>query len=294
MTDNQHLDYVIRSIAYVNEFRGKTILIKLGGSILNDEALIISLCDDLKVLTNCGIKIVVVHGGGHAINKQLALQNVTSEFLDGLRVTSSEAMQVIEMVLCGQVNPLLIRKLNSVGLNAVGLSGADSNMLQCEYHSQAHGCVGMISAVNTSPISQVISHLAIPVIAPIGVVTGGSPVNINADYAASHIASAMKVDKLIYVTDQDGIYDKTGSVYSKLSSNDLLSIIHDQTVQGGMLTKVRAILSALNGQLKHVHILNGHKRHVLIEELFTEQGVGTLCYDENKTDNQDFLLNEFL
>jgi acetylglutamate kinase len=114
----------------------------------------------------------------------------------------------------------------------------------------------------------------------IGVVSGGSPVNINADYAASHIASAMKVDKLIYVTDQDGIYAESRSVYSKLSNHELFSLIENQIVEGGMLTKVRAILSALNGSLKHVHILNGNKRHVLIEELFTEQGVGTLCNAE--------------
>ncbi len=282
MVEPHSITSIIDTLAYASQFRNNTFLIKLGGSVLHDDALIKSLCDDLKILKNVGIKIILVHGGSKAINQYLAVNNIESNFVDGLRVTSPEAMKVIEMVLCGHVNQLLVRKLNHIGIDAIGLTGADNNMLQCDYYSEAHGCVGTIRSVNTSPISHLLAHqdsnfYSIPVIAPIGVDVDGNPMNINADFAASYIATAMQVDKLIYITDQDGIYDKNGKVFSELSCEELLELINNKTVGGGMLTKVNAILSALNANLNHVHILNGNKKHVLIEEFFTAHGVGTLC-----------------
>jgi len=282
MKKNDYIASIINTVSYVNKFHGNTILIKLGGSILHSPELIASLCDDLKLLKDSGIKIIIVHGGSKAINKYLSINNIESEFLNGLRVTSVEAMKIIEMVLCGHVNNILVRKLNSIGMNAVGLSGADNNMLQCDYYSKQHGCVGRINTVNTAPISRILLQHgtpfdAIPVIAPIGVDTNGNPMNINADYAASHIASALNVDKLIYMTDTDGICDKKGNIYSELSSRDLMELTEIKTVKGGMLTKAKAILSAINNGLNHIHIINGNKRHILIEEIFTVNGAGTLC-----------------
>ncbi len=282
MIEEYSIAAIMDTLTYANQFRGNTFLIKLGGSILHDDQLIKTLCDDLKILKNTGIKIILVHGGSKAINQYLEINNIPSEFVDGQRVTTPEAMKIIEMVLCGHVNKVLVRKLNNIGIDAIGLSGTDNNMLQCDYYSKEHGCVGTIHAVNTDPIKYLLTHQnfgfdSIPVIAPIGVDADGNAMNINADFAASHIATAMQVDKLIYITDQDGIYDKNGKVFSVLSREDLLTLIDNTTVDGGMLVKVKAILSALNTNLNHVHILNGNKPHVLIEEFFTEHGVGTLC-----------------
>lgn len=282
MSMHQHIDTIINTLSYSNTFSGSTFLIKLGGSILHDSALIHSLCSDLKLLSLVGVKIILVHGGSFAINQQLLKQNIESEFIDGLRVTSVQAMEVIEMVLCGHVNTSLVRKLNAIGMHAIGLSGANNNMLQCDYYSKQHGCVGTIKKINTEAIHHLIlnhklPYQTIPVIAPIGINVDGKPMNINADYAASSLANALKAGKLIYLTDQDGIYDKNGNIFSELSQDNLLDLINDHTVEGGMLTKTKAILKALNGHLNHVHILNGKKNHVLIEELFTVKGAGTLC-----------------
>lgn len=273
---------IVDTLSYVEQFYGSTVLIKLGGSILHNEELIQSLCDDLKLLKGAGIKIVLVHGGSKAINQALLIHNIESEFIDGLRVTSKEAMKIIEMVLCGHVNSVLVRKLNSIGISAIGLSGADNSMLRCEYFSSKHGCVGTIKSVNTDPIINVLSQQgmrfsAIPVIAPVGVDYQGNPLNINADWAAYAIGAALQVDKLIYLTDQDGIYDKSGKVISELSEQVLQSMIEDHTVTGGMLAKVNAILAALRSGMNDIHILNGQRRHSLIEELFTVHGIGTVC-----------------
>ncbi len=270
------------AIAYANQFRGKTFLIKLGGSILDDTANFKHICVDLKLLTQAGIQVVVVHGGSKAINQTLQALNIESTFIDGLRVTSLAAVKVIEMVLCGQVNKQLVRQLNHIGISAVGLSGCDNNMLLCHQYSQQHGYVGMVKKVNIEPIKQLVQYGSspnsiIPIIAPIGVNDKGQPMNINADYAASQLAIALKVDKLIYLTDQDGIFDKKGRLVSEISVMELEKLIVNKTVHGGMLTKAKAIVTALKAHLHHLHILNGNRKHVLIEELFTAKGVGTLC-----------------
>lgn len=276
---------IIHTLRYANQFRGKIFLIKLGGSVLNDASLIQSLCEDIKMLKDAGIKVLIVHGGSKAINEHLSINNIPSTFIEGLRVTSKEAMKIIEMVLCGHVNKLLVRKLNSIGLQAIGFSGTDNKLLECNYYSEEHGQVGEIHTVNASILSHFLANNedcfdCIPVIAPVGSDQNGNPLNINADYAASHVAKAIKADKLIFITDQDGIYDKNKGIYSVLSKKELLGLIKNKTVQGGMLTKVKAILAALNDKLSHVHILNGKKKHSLIEEFFTINGVGTLCKNE--------------
>lgn len=269
---------IIDAISYANQFRETTVLIKLGGSVLHDDDLIKSLCADLRLLQGVGIKVVIVHGGSKAINKYLAINQIESHFVDGLRVTSPEAMEIIEMVLCGHVNKMLVRKLNHIGVKVIGMSGADNNMLQCDPYSQQHGCVGAIRNVNVNFVNQILAQSnSIPIIAPVGVDAKGNPMNINADYAASDLAVALKVDKLIYLTDQDGILDKKGGIYSELCETQLSELIRDETVKGGMLAKTKAILAALSHHLNHVHILNGSKKHVLLEELFTVNGVGTLC-----------------
>ncbi len=272
------LSMIIDAIHYVNGFKDKTFLIKLGGSILYDDALIESLCEDLKLLKQAGINLIIVHGGSKAINEQLQINNIEAGFVDGLRVTTASAMKIIEMVLCGHVNQLLVRKLNSININAVGLAGTDNQLLQCDYYSQAHGQVGVIKKINTSVLAPYLKQSDLmPIIAPVGVDDKGNAMNINADYAASYLADALRVDKLIYLTDQDGIYDHNNQVLSEINSESLMTLIQQKTVKGGMLVKVNAILDALAGALSEVHILNGQHPHVLLEELFTKTGIGTLC-----------------
>lgn len=273
---------IMEALSYASRFHGHLMLIKIGGSILNKESLITSLCEDIQLLKKNGIKVVLVHGGSKAINEYLDIHQVDSHFIDGLRVTSEKAIKVIEMVLCGHVNKLLVRKLNSIGLNAVGLCGSDDSMLKCDYYSSQHGFVGKIKQVFPEAILNLLSfqdalHGSIPVIAPIGVDEEGNPLNINADVAASEIAHALKVNKLIYLTDQEGVYDEQGHVYSELKEDELALLVEKGIVKDGMLVKVKAILAALQSDLNEIHILNGNKPHILIEELFTLTGAGTLC-----------------
>lgn len=254
------------------------ILIKLGGSILDDEQLISSLATDIKKLSEANYQVILVHGGSKAINKALAFYNIQSEFIAGLRVTSAEAVKIIEMVLCGEVNQILVRKLNAIGVRAVGLSGADQQMLLCDYFSQQHGFVGEIKAVNSGIIKHILaSDNGIPVIASIGTDEEGNPLNINADLAACHIANTLGVNQLIYLTDQPGIFDKEGKVFARLTAVELQTLIDKETVKAGMLIKVKAILASLKASLKEIHILNGNQAQILPDLILSQKKLGTLC-----------------
>lgn len=277
MSTKKEMKKIVNTLAYNQKFSGCTFVIKIGGSVLQNETLIASICSDIQLLKASGIKIIVIHGGGNAISQHLSKLHIESQFVDGLRVTPKKTMDVIEMVLCGQVNTKLVRMLSTAGLKTIGLTGADSSMLQCSYYSDTHGCVGVINKMNTEIVSNLLKVNFTPVIAPIGVDADGNAMNINADYAASLLAEQLNADKLIYLTDQDGIYDENGVIFSELSQVDLSNIIDNKIVQGGMLTKSKAILKALSGHLNDIHILNGKIPQVLIQELFTIEGIGTIC-----------------
>jgi acetylglutamate kinase len=255
----------------------KLLLIKAGGSILQDEQLILSLCADIKAIADRGHKIILVHGGGKAINEALTEHGVASQFIDGLRVTSSFAIEIIERVLYQQVNKNLVSQLNHSGVSAIGLSGAENQMLLCDLYSQQHGYVGDITTVNPTNIKQSCSLDAIPVIATLGVNKEGEVLNINADMAACHIANTMKVDQLIYLTDQDGIYNHEGKLFPKLNKENLNSLIHHAIVSGGMLVKVNAILASLKAGLNQILVLNGKHKQILLDAILYEKQPGTLC-----------------
>ena len=287
MIQSGKTDLIVNTLGYVKSFFGSTIVVKLGGSIIHNPTSLSFIFTDLKLLHCAGIKVVLVHGGGKAITQALSKKNIASDFVDGLRVTSKEAMSVIESVLCEEINLALVERLSALGLAAIGLSGADNNMLMCDYHSKLHGCVGEIQSVGAGLINYVLStyefpNYMIPVIAPIGVNAEGDRFNINADYAASFLANAIEADKLIYLTDQDGIYDSSGANISEVSQDGLDDLIKNKVVEGGMLTKVKTIIAALQGHLSQVHILNGNTPHVLLNEIFTQAGVGTLCSQKEK------------
>lgn len=255
----------------------KTILIKVGGSVLHNEESTLALCQEIEAMSTHGFKIIIVHGGSKAINEALNIYGIKSTFIQGLRQTTQEAMKIIEMVLCGQVNQHLVRQLNRLGVPAIGLSGATNQTLLCDYVSEEHGFVGAIKKANTRYLECLLNTHFIPVIASLGVDELGNAMNINADLAASYLAKALKVQKLIYFTDQEGIYDNQGNLLTLLSEEHLDELVQKSIVKDGMLVKVKAILESLRQGLNRILIANGHQKNILTQALLSEKKVGTLC-----------------
>lgn len=274
---------VLSALKYVQKFAGDTILIKLGGAALQDPNLVDAICKDLTLIQAVGVSVVLVHGGGPSINQELTSKGISWEFIDGQRVTTPDMMDVIEMVLCGSVNRRIVRGLNRSGVRAIGLSGVDGATLLCKKANAKLGQVGQIDHVDTSYIRAVLStkseagQSTIPVIAPVGMGKGGEAFNINADWAASRVAQAMGIRKMLFLTDQDGILNSQLQLIQELDAGELESLIETGVVKGGMLAKVQTVLHALKNGVQDVHILNARRPHGLIEELFTNNGVGTVC-----------------
>ncbi len=270
---------VLATLSYVKRFAGQTVLIKIGGAALEDLALVRSICEGLMLIRSVGVKIVLVHGGGPAINRELTTHGLTWEFIDGQRVTTPEMMDVIEMVLCGHVNKRIVRALNHQGIRAVGTSGIDGSTLLCKQASVKLGQVGHIERVNTGLLQALIAGEGdcIPVIAPIGIGKNGKAYNINADWAAARLAQGLGIKKMLFLTDQDGILDAQKKVIPELDAGQLEQLIETGVVSGGMLAKTRTIIHALRNGVTDVHVLNARHPHGLIEELFTDRGIGTAC-----------------
>lgn len=256
-----------------------TILIKLGGSILHDAcSLMDALCAELKILQQMGNQIVIVHGGSKAIQEALAIYQIPSEFIAGLRVTSTEAMKVIEMVLVGNMNAFICKKLSLAGIPAFSFSGANQQLFCCESYSEQHGSTGKITAVNNASILHAWSFPgAMPVIAPVGMDAAGNSWNINADTAACLLAENLAVEQLIFLTDQEGIYDQNGNALRHLSKQDLQQCVNNKIVKEGMLVKVNAILDVIHAQFKKILILNGKRENILIDTLVHSHISGTEC-----------------
>ncbi|HEY8278256.1 MAG TPA: acetylglutamate kinase [Bdellovibrionota bacterium] len=268
---------VIATLKYVNKFSGQTLLIKLGGAALEDPNVVSTIWDDVKRIRSVGVKVVLVHGGGPSINQELKARGIQWEFIDGQRVTTPAMMEVIEMVLCGLVNQRVVRQLNGSGVPAIGLSGADAGTLLCQQASPKLGQVGKIDHVDTKLIDSILANDTVPVIAPVGMGKDGQAFNVNADWAASRIAQALGIKKVLFLTDQDGILDVRGKVIPELDAAELEQIAEKGIVHGGMLAKVQTVIHALRNGVSDVHILNARRAHSLIEELFTDGGVGTVC-----------------
>jgi acetylglutamate kinase len=271
------------TLSYVRRFAGETILIKLGGAALQDSKLVEALCRDFALIQSVGVSLILVHGGGPSINSELTTHGITWDFIDGQRVTTPAMMDIVEMVLSGSVNSRVVRTLNHAGVRAVGISGTDARTLQCKAANAKLGQVGAIEKVDITLIRSILNTKSengtgyIPVIAPVGVGRNGQAFNVNADWAASQIAIATGVQKILYLTDQDGILDGNQQVISELDAGELENLIDSGVVKGGMLAKVRTMLYGLKHGIKDIHVLNARRPHGLIEELFTDRGVGTVC-----------------
>jgi acetylglutamate kinase len=278
---------VIATLKYVKKFSGQTLLIKVGGAALEDKEIVAGLCGDLNRLRSVGVKVVLVHGGGPSINHELKLRNIQWEFIEGQRVTTPEMMDVIEMVLCGHVNQKLVRQLNASGVKAIGLSGADAGTLMCGQASAKLGQVGRIDSVGTTLIDSILASDTIPVIAPVGMGLDGAAFNVNADWAASRVAQALHIKKMLFLTDQDGILDVRGKVIPELDAAELEQLAEKGIVHGGMLAKVQTVIHALRNGVSDVHILNARRPNSLIEELFTDGGVGTICRMRSRAKSEE-------
>lgn len=279
----QSTEHVIATLSYVKRFAGSTVLIKLGGAALQDSSLVTSICKDLMLIRAVGVSVVLVHGGGPSINDELTAKGIEWEFINGQRKTSPEMMDVIEMVLCGKVNSRIVRNLNQAGVKAIGLSGIDAATLLCKQADKKLGQVGVIEKVDPSFIHSILNTQtekgigAIPVIAPVGVGKKGDAYNVNADWAAVRIAEALGIKKVLFLTDQNGILDPQLKLIPELDAGELENLIETGVVKGGMLAKVQTILHALRKGVTDIHVLNARRPHGLIEELFTDRGIGTVC-----------------
>ncbi|WP_169754557.1 acetylglutamate kinase [Campylobacter curvus] len=268
---------IISALPYIQKFRNKIFVVKYGGSAQIDDTLKNDFVRDIALLQLVGCKVVVVHGGGKKINSYLDRLHIKSEFVDGLRVTDKEAMEIVEMVLSGNINKEITALLNKNGARAIGVSGKDANLLKAKIlNSGKYGFVGEIERVNTYVLNGLLENGLIPVVAPVATDDEANSYNINADLCASKIASALKAERVIFLTDTRGILDKDGNLISKLNEAHITALKEDGTINGGMIPKVDAALECVKNGVANAHILDGRLPHSLLLELFTDDGIGTM------------------
>ena len=277
------------ALPYIQQFTGKTIVVKFGGNAMVSDELKNSFARDIVLMKLVGINPIVVHGGGPQIGNLLERLNIKSEFVDGMRVTDSATMDVVEMVLGGTVNKDIVNLLNHNGGKAIGLTGKDGQLIKATKMSIERqtpemrapeiidiGHVGQVESIDTSIIEMLLNSDCIPVIAPIGVDIKGNSYNINADLVAGALAQALNAEKLMLLTNVAGLQDKAGQVLTGLSTEKVQTLIADGTISGGMLPKIQCALDAVNGGVNTAHIIDGRVNHAVLLEIFTNTGVGTL------------------
>lgn len=282
------------ALPYLQRFAGRTVVIKYGGNAMIDEELKDSFARDMVMLKLVGINPVIVHGGGPQIAELLEKLNIESHFVNGMRVTTEETMDVVEMVLGGQVNKDIVNLINQNGGKAVGLTGADGQLLKARKLQVASntpdvqepeiidiGHVGEVESVNVEVLSMLTNSNFIPVIAPIGVDEQGNSYNINADLVAGKVAEVLQAEKLVLLTNIAGLMDKQGDVLTGLSTEEVNELIADGTIYGGMLPKIGCALDAVHAGVTSAHIIDGRVPHATLLELFTDTGVGTLITNQN-------------
>jgi acetylglutamate kinase len=281
LTNAEKTATLIEALPYIKRFYGKVVVVKYGGNVLAgaDESTALSVfAKDIVLMRSVGMRPVVVHGGGPQIADMLKRLNLTSEFRNGLRVTDAATLEVARMVLVGKVNRDLVAALNVHGPAAVGVSGEDANLLEVTCRDPELGFVGDVSAVNTPFLERMLADELIPVIATIGTDGNGQAYNVNADTAAGAIAGALRAEKLIYLTNIEGlradVNDPT-SLISSIDSHTLQGMLDDGTLTEGMIPKIESCIHAIEHGVKKAHILDGRAPHALLLELFTEEGIGT-------------------
>ena len=274
------------ALPYIQRFHGKTIVIKYGGNAMTDEKLKHSFASDIVLLKLVGINIVIVHGGGPQIDDQLTKIGKKGEFIQGMRVTDAETMDVVEMVLGGQVNTDIVNLINQHGGRAVGLSGTDGPLIRARkmmMHGKDNpkelidiGRVGEVESIDPEVVRLLTAQNFIPVIAPVGVGKDGESYNINADLVAGKLAEILKAEKLVVLTNTPGVLDKNGNLLTGLSAKKIDELFADGTISGGMLPKIGSALEAVKNGVNACHIIDGRVEHAVLLEILTSEGVGTL------------------
>ncbi|MCR6653058.1 MAG: acetylglutamate kinase [Cellvibrionaceae bacterium] len=282
------------ALPYIQRFIGKTIVVKYGGNAMVDEALENSFARDVVLMKLVGMNPIVVHGGGPQIGDLLKKLNIESSFVDGMRVTDSATMDVVEMVLGGTVNKQIVSLINRNGGQAIGVTGKDGNLIQARKLEVTRktpemlvpeiidiGHVGEVRSINRKVIDLLVKSDFIPVIAPIGVGSDGASYNINADLVAGKVAEVLQAEKLMLLTNVAGLQNKSGEVLTGLNTTKVDELIADGTIYGGMLPKIRCALDAVKSGVASAHIIDGRVPHAILLEIFTDAGVGTLITNKN-------------
>lgn len=269
------------ALPYINKLAGKTVVIKYGGNAMGDENITKTILEDIALLKIVGVNPVLVHGGGPEINTMLKSLNVSPKFHNGYRVTDKNTMEVVQMVLCGKLNKDITSKLNCMGVKAVGICGKDAKLIEVKKQSGDVdlGFVGEIVNINTHLITMLAADQYIPVIASVGCDAAGNSYNINADTAAAEIAAAMKAEKLIFLTDVDGIRlneNDASSLIPRISVKEIEKLIEDNVITGGMIPKVMACIKSVKMGINRTHIVSGKVPHPVMLEIFTDTGIGTM------------------
>lgn len=279
----------MEALPYIQKFRGKRIVVKYGGHAMEDEELKKSFTRDVIMFKMIGLHPIIVHGGGPQIEKVLKQMGIETKFHNGVRITDADTMDVVEMVLVGKVNKEIVGWINHNGGQAIGFSGKDGELIQATRMDPQKvkktrktselvdlGHVGIVTKINPEIITRMEDSLFIPVIAPVGVSEKGESLNINADYVAASIAAALQAEKLILMTDVEGVENADGKLVTNLTTEDIQKLINSGVVQGGMIPKLTCAIQALSSGVHSAHIIDGRVQHALLLEIFTDTGVGTL------------------
>jgi acetylglutamate kinase len=284
----ERAEILLEALPYIKRFYNKTIVIKYGGHAMVDDELKDKFAQDVVMMKYIGINPVIVHGGGPQIGNLLKKFGKESKFIQGMRVTDQETMDIVEMVLVGMVNKEIVGLINRHGGNAVGLSGKDGNLIRAEkyYLSEEKikntppeiidiGLVGKVKSINSELIISLSQNSFIPVIAPTGIGDAGETYNINADIVAGEVATALKAEKLLLLTDVEGVLDKDKKLINAMSDKEAMKLIDDGIIEGGMFPKVKCCMKALKNGVKKAHIIDGRLKHAILLEIFTDKGIGT-------------------
>lgn len=284
----ERADILLETLPYIRRFYNKTIVIKYGGHAMVDGELKDKFAQDIVMMKYIGINPVVVHGGGPQIGDLLNKIGKESKFIQGMRVTDEETMNIVEMVLVGMVNKEIVGLINRHGGNAVGLSGKDGNLIRAEkYYLNEEkakftppeiidiGLVGKVKSINAPLIVSLTQNNFIPIIAPTGIGDNGETYNINADVVAGEIASALHAEKLLLLTDVPGVLDKNKKLINTMTNDEALSLIDEGVVEGGMFPKIKCCLKALKAGVNKTHVIDGRLKHAVLLEVFTDKGIGT-------------------
>ena len=260
---------------YVEKYKSETIVIKYGGNVLIDRGIFNNFIEDIGILNKLGLSIVVVHGGGPRIKKELEKSNIPTKFIKGLRVTDEKIINIVERVLI-EFNNDIVKSLNKQGLKAVSINTKTKNIINVHPESEELGFVGVPEKINNNIINELINNNQIPVVAPLGLGKDNQVYNINGDTAAGAIAKSLKSRRLLLMTNVEGVLNKDKKLISEISSSKILDMIKDETITGGMIPKINTCLDSVNNGVRGVVIMDGRKSHSILNEIFSDTGAGTL------------------